>query len=216
MNCSSFPFSFFKKKNVAHQVISFDFRALPYLSPDPMSAHSSKSWGPRRSTSVHVVIGIKGPSVERKRESPLKFPWLHFFSSQGWILNGFQWRKGLPVWFLFSSWSCLWGCKLKHYCLCQGLHLLFYSGLSYHLTKKILFFLSHFKIFSIILFKPTHYSSAFHNTGSVISLMPKRWTTDSRIWCGCRLQRYQGWKNVQLNLFRQAPFSLIVWVLSAL
>lgn len=84
------------------------------------------------------------------------------------------------------------------------------------LQKNILFFLSHLKIFSMTLFKPNHYSSAFHNTGSVISLMPKWWTTDSRIWCGCRLQRYQDWKNVQLNLFRQAPFSLIVWALSAL
>lgn len=43
-------------------------QCAPFSPLDPMSAHSSKSWGPRRSTSVLVVTGTKGPSVERKRK----------------------------------------------------------------------------------------------------------------------------------------------------
>lgn len=46
--------------------------------------------------------------------------------------------------------------------------------------------------------------SAFNGIGSLTSLMPNWWTTDFRIWCGRRLRHYHDWKNIQLNLFRQA------------
>lgn len=51
----------------------------PQFLPDPMSVHSSKSWGPRRSTSALVVTGTKGQSVEKKRKCCFKFSGITVF-----------------------------------------------------------------------------------------------------------------------------------------